>query len=209
MGDILKITINLTLICAVAGILISGVWAKTDPVRIQKEAAEREAALKKLMPGMDAIKPVRTFELDGKEKNIYRAVKDGKTQGYIVESMGRGYSSYIKMLVAADENNTVTGIDILSHKETPGLGDQIIEDWFKKRFTGKTLKTLKIVKHETDTEVQAISGATISSRGVNKGVRAAVEELIEQREAGLDLVPMPKEEPQAAGAPETEKTTGE
>jgi len=209
MGDILKITINLTLICAVAGILISGVWAETEPVKLRKEAAEREAALKELMPGMDAIKPVKTFELDGKTKNIYRAVKDGKTEGYIVESMGRGYSSYIKMLVAVDEDNTVTGLDILDQKETPGLGNQVEEDWFKKRFVGKTLDTLVIVKHETDTEVQAISGATISSRGVNKGVRAAVEEIVKERKEGLDDIPMPEEKPQTTGTAGTEKAAGE
>jgi len=195
MGDILKITINLTLICAVAGVLISGVWAKTDPVRLKKEAEEREQALKELMPGMDTIKPVAAFEIDEKEKSIYRAVQDGEVRGYVVQTMGRGYSSWIRLLVAVDMDNTVQGVTVLGHGETPGLGDQVEEKWFQKRFVGRNLDTLNIVKHETDTEVQAISGATISSKAMNKGVRTGVEALIEKRAEGLDNAPIQKDEP--------------
>jgi H+/Na+-translocating ferredoxin:NAD+ oxidoreductase subunit G len=189
MNDILKITLNLVAICAVAGLLVSATWSKTEPVKLAKEAKEREEALKGLMPDADNIKKVKDIVIEGKEGTIYRAEKSGKITGYVVSSVGRGYSSFIRMLVAVNTDNVVTGIDILGHGETPGLGDQISEDWFKDRFKGKSLEHLVVVKHETDTDVQAISGATISSRGVTKGVRAAVETLIHERESGLDQVP--------------------
>ncbi|RMD52364.1 MAG: FMN-binding protein, partial [Nitrospirae bacterium] len=59
-------------------------------------------------------------------------------------------------------------IDVLHHTETPGLGDEIDYDYFKNQFKGKTLKQLKVVKMETKEYIQAITGATISSRAVTE-----------------------------------------
>ena len=182
MGDIIKITLNLTLICAAAGIILSGVWAKTEPVKLYKENQEREAALKALIPSAESINPVKKVTLAGKEGEIYEAKAGGQTVGYVVEGYGRGYSSFIRLLVAVDPSYTVTGIEVLGHGETPGLGDQIETPAFKGQFKGKGVDGLNVVKHETDTEIQAISGATISSRGVTKGVRDCVEAL--KREIG-------------------------
>jgi len=179
MGDVFKITVNLALICALAGIILSAVWAKTDPVRVQAEAHERELALKGLAPAADSILPVKDVVINGKDGVIYEAKAGGKTIGYVVSSTGRGYSSFIKLLVAVDMDYKVTGIDILGHGETPGLGDQIEQPWFKAQFAGKGADNLTVVKTETTTDIQAISGATISSRGVTKGVKDAVEKLKE------------------------------
>lgn len=186
MKDIIKVTLNLVAICAAAGLLISATWSKTEPVKLQKEAREREEALKGLVPLAGSIRPVRDVTIAGKEGVIYRATDGDKTIGYVVSGVGRGYSSYIRMLVAVDTDDVVTGIDILGHGETPGLGDQIMEDEFKDRFKGKTLDHLVVVKGETDADIQAISGATISSRAVTKGAKEALEKLIEERNAGLD-----------------------
>ena len=186
-GDIVKITLNLTIICAMAGLILSGVWAVTDPVKTRKEAQEREAALKSLIPEADRIEPVKDIVVSGKEGTIYRATTGGKAAGYVINTYGRGYSSFINILVAVDQDYRVKGIDILSHKETPGLGDQIEKDWFKGQFKGKTEDHLNVIKGETDTDIQAISGATISSRAVTKAVKEAIETLRREREADKGL----------------------
>jgi len=173
-------------ICAAAGLLISATWSKTEPVKLRKEAQERELALKGLVPAADGILPAGDVTIADKDGVIYRASAGGETIGYVVSSFGRGYSSYIRMLVATDMDNTVTGINILGHAETPGLGDQITEDWFQAQFGGKTLEHLNVVKGETDTDIQAISGATISSRAVTRGAKEAVEALMAERDKGLD-----------------------
>ncbi|HLB25666.1 MAG TPA: RnfABCDGE type electron transport complex subunit G, partial [Nitrospirota bacterium] len=177
-------TINLVVICAMAGIILSATWAMTDPVRLAKEAQEREAALKALIPDADSIKPVKDVVIADKEGIIYRAERAGATTGYVVLSYGRGYSSFIRMLVAVDMEYRILGIDILGHGETPGLGDQIQTDEFKARFKGKAPENLKVVKGETETDIQAISGATVSSRAVTKGAKDAVETLKRELEAG-------------------------
>lgn len=187
MGDVLKITVNLTVICAMAGIILSATWTMTDPVRLAKESQEREMALKGLIPDADSIKPVKDITIGGKEGKIYRATAAGKTIGYVVLASSKGYSSFINMLVAVDPQYTVKGIDILRHSETPGLGDQIEKDWFKRQFKGKTEGHLNVVKGETSDDIQAISGATISSRGVTRGVKEAVETLRAEREKDKSL----------------------
>lgn len=201
MNDFVKITLNLTVICALAGLIISATWSVTDPVRVRKEAQEREMALKGLIPAADDIRQAREVVIVDKKQAIYVATSGGKTIGYIVSSVGRGYSSLIKMLVATGTDNTVTGIEVLGHAETPGLGDRITEAEFKDRFKGKTPDNLEVVKQPTDTQIEAISGATISSRAVTKGVKAAVETLAAERaKGGLDgPEPLPAETPAPAG----------
>ena len=177
MKDILKITINLTVICALAGIILSATWGMTDPVRLIKERQEREAALKGLVPEAEKIEPVKAVVIQGKEGEIYKATAGGKDIGYVVECRSKGYSSFIHMLVAVNPDMSVRAIDILGHAETPGLGDQMEQGWFKKQFEGKHTENLVVVKGETKTDIQALSGATISSRGVTRGVKDAVETL--------------------------------
>ena len=184
MKDIIKVTINLVIICGLAGIILSSTWAVTDPVKVKAEARELEESLKALMPSADNIKEVKKITIAGKEGAIYKAMSGGKTVGYVVQSYGKGYSSFIKLLVAVDPEMKVTGIDVLKHGETPGLGDQITTPWFKGQFKGKGIENLVVIRGETDKDIQAISGATISSRGVTKGVKEAVETLQKEMAGG-------------------------
>src|SRR5512135_2686783 len=171
--EIVKITMNLVIICALAGVILSATWALTDPVKVQKEAQEREAALKSLIPQADSIKEVKDIVSSGKEGKIYKATAKGQTIGYVVLAYTKGYSSFISMLVAVNPDYKLIAIEILDHKETPGLGDQIDKDWFKRQFKGKAEENLIVIKGETDTDIQAISGATISSRAVTRGAKEA------------------------------------
>ena len=106
--------------------------------------------------------------------------------GYIAEGFGKGYSSYINLLVSVDKDFTVKKISILHHAETPGLGDEIEKDYFLKRFENKSVDNLVVVKGETKDKVEAISGATISSRAVTEdAVRNGVKMLKEKLSGGV------------------------
>ncbi len=96
-----------------------------------------------------------------------------------MQSYGKGYSSYIDTLIAVDTDFKVQKISILDQKETPGLGDEIDTAVFKKQFEGKDIDHLKVVKTETTEDIQAVSGATISSRAVTEdAVRNGVDFLM-------------------------------
>ncbi len=164
--EILKITLNLVIFYLVGGLILAVVYAKTSPVMYRNAVIEKEQALKKLMPEADRIEKLGDWSVHEKHGEYYAAKKGGAVIGYLIQSYGKGYSSYINTLIAVDKDFRVLKINILGHAETPGLGDEIETDGFKNRFAGKDAGHLKVLRTETNEYVQAISGATISSRAV-------------------------------------------
>ena len=73
----------------------------------------------------------------------------------------------------------MTAIDILEHSETPGLGANSTKDEFKKRFKGKQAGIEVVKNSPKDNDIQAISGATITSKAVTRAVNAAIEQMKE------------------------------
>ncbi|NOY38889.1 MAG: FMN-binding protein [Nitrospirae bacterium] len=198
--DILKITMNLVVLYLAGGLLLAAVYAKTSPIIFKKNEQEKKEALQKMMPEADVIEKLGDWYPHEKHAEYFVAKKCGelkikkvkneetgkmkeekecinpRTIGYIVQTFGKGYSSYINILFSVDNNFRVQKIDILHHAETPGLGDEIVLDYFKNRFKGKDIEHLKVVKTETTKYIQAITGATISSRAVAEdGIRNGLE----------------------------------
>lgn len=181
--DLIKITLNLIVIYIIGGIILVGVYAKTSPVIFKGDKEAKESALKKMIPEADKVEELGTWEPHHKHAGYYVAKKGNEDIGYIVETFGKGYSSYIHILVALDKNLVIQKIDILSHTETPGLGDEIERDTFKNQFAGKTPESIKLVKEETKEYIQAITGVTISSRAVTEdAVKNGVKMLKEKLE---------------------------
>jgi electron transport complex protein RnfG len=177
--DIMKITFNLVIVYLIGGFILSFVYAKASP-KIFKNAEEAEKkALKLLMPDADDVTKMGDWTSHDKHAKYFVAKKGGDIIGYVIQSFGKGYSSYINTFIATDKDFVVQKINILGHGETPGLGDEIETDWFKDQFKGKSLEHLKVIKGETKEDIQAISGATISSRAVTEdAVKHGVEFLI-------------------------------
>jgi electron transport complex protein RnfG len=163
-----------------------------------KELAALEKKLKKA--GATYIEEVSDYatELAGewepheKEAEYFKVTKDGEKVGYLVETYGKGYSSFPQSLVVVDNDLVVQKINVLAHSETPGLGDEIEVPSFKDQYRGKDLDHLVVIKGETEDKIQAITGATISTRAVTDSVRDAVE-LIKKISAGGEEQPMMEE----------------
>jgi electron transport complex protein RnfG len=209
--EMMKITFNLVVLYVIGGLIMAYVYAITSPIKFQKEKAEKEAALKLMMPEADTVVKLGDWEPHEKHSEYYAArkcgelkitsVKDEKTGkmkeekecldpkdiGYIAEGYGKGYSSYIHVLASVDRNFVVQKISVLGHGETPGLGDEIEKDYFLNQFAGKTADTLEVIKGETADKIQAITGATISSRAVTEdGVKNGVNMLKEKLSGGVE-----------------------
>jgi electron transport complex protein RnfG len=185
--DIAKITLNLVIVYLIGGLILAAVYAKTSPIMYRNALLEKENALKKLMPDADKIEKAGDWTVHGKHAEYFIARKEDKIIGYIVQSYGKGYSSYIDILVAVDTDFKVEKIGILDQKETPGLGDEVDTAAFKNQFEGKNVDHLKVVKTDTTEDIQAISGATISSRAVAEdAVRNGVAFLMETLKAKGD-----------------------
>ena len=88
--------------------------------------------------------------------------------GYSFESSGSGYGGTIDILVSLKDLDTINGISIINHMETPGLGAKIVEQSFTDQFKDVLIQDVKLRKD--DGQIDAISGATISSLAVVKAV---------------------------------------
>ena len=176
--EIAKITLNLIIVYLIGGLFLALIYAKTTPIIYKNSIAAKNQALKKIMPDADAIEQMGSWSPHEQNAEYYAAKKSGRTCGYIVESYAKGYSGYIHLLVATDTSIKITRITVLAHTETPGLGDGIETPWFQSQFPGKTVGQMKAIKGPTTDNIQALSGATISSRAVTEdGVKNALEML--------------------------------
>ncbi len=187
MKDMIKITLPLVVIFVVAGIIMALTYQKTYPDRFQAEKKEKEDALKEMAPdATDPIKAAGTWTVNNKPYEYYQATAGGKPVANIAETAGKGYSSYIKMLVSLGTDMKIRDVKILGMNETPGLGDQVYEKSFLDQFKGKSLSQIVLIKGETKENIQAISGATYSSRGVTNGVKDAVQTLVDKYGAAVN-----------------------
>jgi electron transport complex protein RnfG len=186
MKEILKITLPLVAIFVVAGIIMGVTYQHTYPVRFQAEKKEKEEALKEMAPdATDPIKPAGDWTVNNKPYEYYAATAGGKPVAFIAETAGKGYSSFIKMLVSLSPDMKIGDVKVLDMNETPGLGDQVLEKSFLDQFKGKSLSQIVLIKGETKENIQAVSGATYSSRGVTNGVKDAVQLLVDKYGAGI------------------------
>lgn len=172
--SIFQITMNLAAACFISGAIIAAVYFITAPVAAKKAVIMQNESMKALVKDADNFKAV-----DGKE-NWFVAQQGEKTIAYVVPAQSKGYGGAIKMLVAITPEGKVIGFDITSHNETPGLGDNANKEPFKSQFKGKEAAALEVTKDKSNKEnIQAMTGATISSRAVTKGVKEAVEQVVE------------------------------
>ncbi|RPI35962.1 MAG: FMN-binding protein [Nitrospiraceae bacterium] len=165
--DIVKVTLNLVIVYLIGGFILAFVYANASPRVFRNNEEAEKKALKELVPDADANEK-HDWTIHDKHAKYFIMKKGGDTIGYVIQSFGKGYSSYINTFIATDKDFVVQKINILGHGETPGLGDEIELDYFKDRLKGKDIDHLKVLKTETTEYVEAISGATISSRAVTE-----------------------------------------
>ena len=118
------------------------------------------------------------LEKDYTYKAAYKAEKDGKFAGYCVNVAPAGFGGDIDMIVGVNESFNISGVKIITMAETPGLGAKAQEEDFYRQFAdGKkgTLTVKKNAKNPSESEIAAISGATITSQAVTDGANYAVE----------------------------------
>ncbi len=113
--------------------------------------------------------------------DCYVVFTDNNTIGYAVKTIGSGYGGTIEMLVALEPTNLsstddliLRGLSVISHSETPGLGDKITQSFFLDQFQEVLFSGIELSK--TGGDIDAISGATISSKAVINGIVSSIED---------------------------------
>ena len=169
-------TISLFLICTVVTLLLA-VTNSVTVDRIEQLRIEKENTLKiAVLPVAKEFSDAKTIALDGKEYKYYEGYDDNKSfVGYVFSTSAKGYGGDIETMVGIKADGTVSGVDFLSIEETVGLGMNAKSDDFKSQFVGKS-GVIGVNKNtSSDTEIQALTGATITSKAVTEAVNIALE----------------------------------
>ena len=175
MSQMVKFGLVLGIICLAATLVLAVTYEVTKPKIEEQLKREEDRALKSIMPSADSFSEK---VLDGIE--YFEALKDRTVVGYCVRVTGSGYNGYIRMIAGVDLSGAIEGVAVLEHSETPGLGAKINEirpgegePWFLKQFKGKNAGSIAVKK-----DIDAITGATISSRAVTDAIRKTVDDLL-------------------------------
>ena len=169
MREPLKMGLVLFLTCGLSAGILSAFNGVTKKAIAGHEKEQRDAALKVVAAGADGFKEVTA----GKFWTVSRG---GQPAGYVVLIRAQGYSGPITMMCGVDAAGAITGLQILSQTETPGLGTKVTTPAFREQFKGKRADEVILKKTDpTHGTIDAITGATISSRAVTNAVREAMQ----------------------------------
>ena len=165
---ILRLTVTLLLICAAVAAVLAGVNAITKDKIAAIQEQKTQDAIEVVLPG---VSDVEQLPLSG-DAGIVTAVYAAE-EGYAVQVAPNGFDGAITMMVGISEGQ-VTGISVISHTETPGLGavaaaNNAKGEAFRGQFAGQS-GTLAV-----GDQIDGMSGATITSKAVVAGVNAALE----------------------------------
>lgn len=176
MNESVKMVLVLTLIASFSGGVLASVRELTmERIEYQQLKFQKEPVIKEILSeAVNDPMGERFKVMDGdKQITVFPGVIDGKHIA-VFETFGKGFSGDVGLLVSVDlKDDRVTGVGVTTHTETPGFGSRAKEEPFlKNQFKGKTLSQGFSVKKDGG-QIDSISGATITSRGVCVAVNSA------------------------------------
>ena len=179
MKENIKLGLILLLITGIAGILLGGAYEITKVPIAKQIASDRQAAMKEILPSADKF-DTADVDIKGNEKisEVNAGLTGTQIAGYAIKVTPKGYSGAVNIMVGISTEGKVTGIKILSHTETPGLGANAPKPEFSGQYKDKPIENkLEVVKiaPTKENQIQAITGATITSKAVTLGVNDAID----------------------------------
>lgn len=160
------ITLKLFLICTITASLLAGVNALTADRIEENLEREKTNAIAAIFPSADENQKLE--ELPEGVAGLYLVLSDGDLLGYAAEVTPLGFGGDMNIMVGVNADGTVAGIKIVSHSETPGLGNRVEDADYLSQYTGKTGPLT------LGDKIDAITGSTVSSKAVLDGVNTAL-----------------------------------
>lgn len=198
-----KMIITMGLVATICGVLIVGAFQGTQDAIAENKRVTLERAVFKVLPGAASVReyaatPAGIQPLTGAMPEggvrFYAAYdNDGALKGIAAEAAGKGYADTVRVLYGYDAKcQCIVGIGVVSMRETPGIGDKIITDQaFLKNFEALDVRVnaemtalanaVKTVKHGTKIspwQIDAIAGATVTSKAVGRGINESAQKLL-------------------------------
>lgn len=175
--------VTLSVICLASGLSLALVHQVTrEPIEYQKIKFVMEPSVKAVLtdyendPIKDRFKVLVGQDERGREvfKTVFPARKDGRITAVALGGSGKGYHGKIGVMVGITPAGELTGVSIMSHTETPGIGSRITEAKFTDQFQGLSVGE--------PLEVEGVSGASYSTKGVLAAVKEAMTFYQEHKE---------------------------
>lgn len=172
-SDVVRMGITLLVVGVVAAVGLGLTYTVTkSKIEAYDRQIEAKASLA-AMPGLtstsqleeDQVLEAKAQEVEGVEK-VFKSDK-----GYIFRINSKGYGGPLVLAVGVDLSGKIVGVAVVASKETVGVGSKVLEDENLKRWVGKTSKDKLVVGED----VQAVTGATITSKAVNGQVQKALQ----------------------------------
>lgn len=187
MREGLRLVIVLTVVSLAAGAALAFTYQATMP-RIQvNEAKARQEALAEVIPATKTFETLTVRaepegsggKVQARQIEVYRCQDAaGNVVGLAFVAEPSGFADTIRIMVGLDPvERKLTAIRVLEQKETPGLGVKVREESFTSQFKGKSLAD-RFEAGRTGTDVQAVTGATVSSKAVARGVKEWAEAVL-------------------------------
>jgi electron transport complex protein RnfG len=188
MRSTVRLIAALTFTCAISALALAVINGLTEePIAEQKRLAIMRA-VQEVLPSFDNDPAEETVTITLQEDEVgardtvtvYLGTLKGQITGVAFQTFGEGYGGLIFIMVGIDLEGRISGLKILEHQETPGLGAKIEEPAFRDQFKGKSLDDSKLVNgnlavKKDGGDLDALTGATISPRGVAQAASAGLK----------------------------------
>jgi Na+-translocating ferredoxin:NAD+ oxidoreductase subunit G len=183
LRDLVKMVVVLTVICGASGFVLSYVNDATKaPREYQLLKYVQEPSIKAVLPSYDndpikdrVIVPAGKNEKgEPVEQTIFPAKEGAKVVAIAYAAAATGYNGPIDVMVGIDPEGKLTGVSVMTHTETPGLGARVVETPFTQQFAGLGLAG-ELNLSAQGGQINAVSGATVSSKATVAAVRKALE----------------------------------
>lgn len=173
--EIIVPAVSLFLICVVVTALLALTNAVTAPKIDALTVETQEASKKQVLSSAASFSDEKQIEKDDVSYTYYDGLaSDGSVMGYVFVTSAKGYGGDISVMVGVLGDGTVAGVNILSINETAGLGMNAKNQSFLDQFLGKSGEIGVAKNNPSDTEIQALTGATITSRAMATAVNTAL-----------------------------------
>ncbi|MFZ2162334.1 MAG: FMN-binding protein [Sideroxyarcus sp.] len=200
-----KMIATMVLVSVICGVLIVGAFEGTSDAIAENKRIMLERAVFKVLPGAASVREYAATSTgiqqlaagaalpEGGVKFYAAYDQAGALKGIAAEAAGKGYADVVRVLYGYDaERQVIIGIGVVFMRETPGIGDKIITDQaFLKNFEALDVRVnaemtalanaVKVVKHGTKTspwQIDAIAGATVTSKAVGRGINDSAQKLM-------------------------------
>lgn len=171
---------TLSIVTLIAAGLLGSIYELTkEPIRLA-ELKKKNEAIEVVVPSFNNVPSEEyvKFGIDGDSVVLYSAKMDGELVGIAAETFTNiGFSGHFKLMVGFDPEGNIIDIAVITHSETPGLGDKMEQGKsdFHVQFMGKHPDDFKLMVKKDRGDVDAIAATTISSRAYCDAVQRAYD----------------------------------